>query len=238
MRSWIVVAAVTLSVALGVAGEGAADWRAPEGVSVEGLSEGWYTVIDTSRGRILAKLLPEQAPHATARFAALASGRMEWTDPVTGETGKGHYYDGIKVHLASAGQRFETGDRTGTGRGAPQLWIPLEGTGPVDFSGAGRLGMTRSSGGRVSGVQFFVSAASLPWLNAQHPCFGIVLEGREVAFDIAGVKTYENGRPIDDVLIERVRVFAVGSPAPLPEPQPYTPPRVEFELRRNRQDRR
>ena len=63
----------------------------------EGLRDGWYARIETSKGRIIAQLLPGQAPQAVAYFAAMAEGRLEWFDRNSGELKKGHYYDGIEV---------------------------------------------------------------------------------------------------------------------------------------------
>lgn len=195
-----------------------------EFVPPEGLVEGWYARIDTSEGRILARLLPDQAPQSVAHFAALAQGRLGYIDSATGEAKKGPYYDGIRVHLAEAGRRFEIGDPTGTGHASPPFYVPpQEGVGRVTFTNAGRLGMARLSGGRISGVQFFVTAAGMPWLIGSYPCFGEVVSDMEVVFRISQVKTYNNGRPIEPVVIERVRIFSVGNPAPLPDPEPYFP---------------
>ncbi len=49
------------------------------------LEEGWYARIETSMGRIVAKLLPEQAPQSVAFFAAMAEGRLEWFDRASGD---------------------------------------------------------------------------------------------------------------------------------------------------------
>jgi peptidyl-prolyl cis-trans isomerase A (cyclophilin A) len=173
-------------------------------------------------GTIVAQLLPKQAPQSVAHFAALAEARMEWTDPVTGEKHKNHYYDGSLVHFVAAGSRFETGSLNGNGSGGPVLWVPLsELEGPINFSVSGRLGMTRASGARLSAYQFFVTAAGMPAFTGRHPCFGAVVTGRDVAMKITTVKTYPNGRPIEPVTIERIRIFAIGEPPPLPEPVEY-----------------
>jgi peptidyl-prolyl cis-trans isomerase A (cyclophilin A) len=195
------------------------------------LAQGWYAMIETSLGTIVARLLPEQAPQSVAHFAAIAEGRLPWIDPLTGTTKQGHYYDGLRVHLAVAAQRFETGDPTGTGRGYPLIYVPPEGRGPITFDAPGRLGMTRSSLGRISGVQFFVTAAALPWLVGHHPCFAEVVSGMEVVSAIAGVRTRTNGRPETPVIVERVRIRKVGEPAPLPDPVPFVPKPPEFGLK-------
>ncbi len=195
------------------------------------LPRGWYARIETSAGTIVARLLPEQAPQAVAHFAAFAEGRLDWVDPLTGVTKKENYYDGMKIHKVVAGQRFEAGDPTETGRGAPPIWVPLEARGPVKFDGPFRLGMTRAPLGRISGMLFFVTAAGVSFLNRDHPCFGEVVLGRDVVSLICGVKTGPTGKPLDPVTIERIRIHGVGDPTPLPEPVRYTPKRHTFGLR-------
>jgi peptidyl-prolyl cis-trans isomerase A (cyclophilin A) len=205
-----------------------------EFVPPSNLEEGWYARIETSVGRIVAKLLPEQAPQSVAYFASAAEGRLEWFDRAGGELKKGHYYDGIKIHKALAGRRFEAGDPAGTGFSPPDLFVPLEGLGPVNFNSPGRLGMTRD-GAAVSALMFFVTSSAQPWLTGNHPCFGIVISGQWVVTNLSQVKTYNNGRPIDPPIIERIRIFTVGDPAPLEEPKPYFPKRHRFEPRPNMQ---
>jgi len=235
MRPRFAAAAVLVLVAL--AGIATAAEPEPEFTPPPDLEEGWYARIETSFGRILVRLLPDQAPQSVAYFAGLAEGTLEWVDPVSGVASKGHYYDGVPVYLAKANQRFETGDRSGTGRGAPRMYVPEEGAGPINFHGPYRMGMTRGSGAKISAVQFFITVATQPWLTGRHPCFGIVVQGRDVVDRICSVKTYSNGRPIEPVTIERVRTFAVGDPAPLAEPAPYLPRPLEFRLREDKKSR-
>jgi peptidyl-prolyl cis-trans isomerase A (cyclophilin A) len=189
----------------------------------ETLPEGWYARLDTEKGTIVARLLPGQAPQSVAFFAALAEGELTWVDPFTGEDTLGHYYDGVVVHKAIAGQRFEAGDRTGTGRGAPPYYVPPEGHGPLNFHQPWRMGMTRSSQGRISGVTFFVTSSSAAWLTGRHPCFGDAIAGKRVIWEITSVKTLSDDTPREPVVIEKVRVHRVGDPDPLPDPVPFHP---------------
>lgn len=190
------------------------------------LPQGWYARIETTMGTMVARLLPENAPQAAAHFAALAEGRFPWQDLVTGEQKQGRYYDGIPIHKAVAGERFEAGDATGTGRGAPLIYSPYE-RGPLGFERPYRLGMTRGSLNRTSGVLFFVTVGNMSFLNGSHSCFGELVSGQEVAWNIATVKTNSMGKPIEPVIIRSVRILAVGSPPPLPEAVPFTPPPPE-----------
>ncbi len=196
------------------------------------LPEGWYARIETSKGTILARLLPDQAPQSVAHFAALAEGRMGWIDPLTGERKAQPYYDGLLVHKVAFGKRFEVGDPTGTGRGAPLIYVPPEGAGPLTFDRAWRLGMTRSGLGRISGVLFFVTAVGEPYLTGRHPCFGEVVRGRDVVQAICEVRTNSAGQPLEQIRVEQIRIHSVGDPPPLPEPRPYEPPVRELRPRK------
>ena len=81
----------------------------------EGLDEGWYARIETSMGRVIARMLPEQAPQSVAHFAALANGDLQWEDPVSGEKIRERYFDGVRVYRAEAGRRIEAGDISKSG---------------------------------------------------------------------------------------------------------------------------
>jgi cyclophilin family peptidyl-prolyl cis-trans isomerase len=185
--------------------------------------QGWYAVVETSMGSFTFRLLPEQAPQTVADFVAFAQGRMEYVDPYTGNKKKGPYYDGVAIHRAEYGQRFEAGDATGTGHGMPPVWVPPE-PGPVNFSRPYRVGMTSAALKKISGVLFFVSIVAEPYLNASHNCFGEIVDGREVVEQICNVKTDDNHAPLTPVIIRHVSIVKSGDPKPLPDPVPYTPP--------------
>jgi len=225
----LVPIALLCAIALAAAaGEGTEQPATPAFEPPPGLRPGWYAMIRTTMGDVLARLLPEQAPQSVAHFAGLAQGTLPWVDPLTGETVRGPFYDGMMIHTVSAGRMFETGDAGSMGRGTPMLFVPeTEGTGPVNFNQSYVLGMTRMAGARVSASRFFVTVASQPALNGESPCFGVVVDGRETVFNISQVKAYSNQRPITDVFVERIYVFSVGDVAPLPEPQVYEPRRFD-----------
>jgi len=192
------------------------------------LPRGWYARITTDMGEIVIRLLPEQAPQSVAHFAALAEGRLSWIDPFTGTETEGHYYDGVVIHKVELAQRFETGDHTGTGRGSPPLYVAPEGGGPVNFHRGNVVGMTRADLGKISAVQFFVAVTPQPWLTGRHPCFGEIVSGKEVAFEIATVPHDSAGKPSKPIHIQEIRIFKVGEIGPLPEPEPYTPEVQKF----------
>jgi cyclophilin family peptidyl-prolyl cis-trans isomerase len=192
--------------------------------------EGWYAVVETTLGSFTVRLLPEQAPQTVAHFAAFAEGRMEFVDLLTGNKKKVPFYDGLAIHRVTAGKRFEAGDPTGTGHGAPLVYVPRE-EGVDDFARPFRVGMTASSLQRISGVMFFVTMVAEPYLNAAHNCFGEVVEGRGVIEAICGVATTPDRVPITPVMIRHVAIVKSGSPPPLAEPVRYKPPRPAPEPR-------
>lgn len=183
---------------------------------------GWYAVVETSLGSFTIRLFPEQAPQSVAYFAAFAQGRIEYVDPFTGATMKKPIYDGVAIHKVTFQTRFEAGDPTGTGHGMPQFFVPRE-PGPKDFSHPFRVGTTAAALQRNSGVVFFVSMVSEPYLSAGHNCFGEVVEGRETVERICSVRT-DNKVPIEPVTIKHVAIVKSGNPPPLAEPVPYRPP--------------
>jgi len=204
----------------------------------ESLGQGWYARIETSMGSIVVRLLPEQAPQAVAQFVALAEGAVERADPLTGEAIDGPYYDGTEVYLAKAGIQFEAGDPTSTGGGGPPLWVsPREGSGPANFHMAGRIGLTPTPGRGASPYSFFITASAQPQLTGLYPCFGTVVQGGDVVMRISEVRTRRDGRPIEPVLINKVRIFKEGEPPSLPEPVSYQPkPKKLAPIRKPRTD--
>jgi peptidyl-prolyl cis-trans isomerase A (cyclophilin A) len=217
-----------ITLALSVGPVDAAERSADSPALPEDLAEGWYASIQTSMGHILARLLPDQAPQSVAHFVAFAEGRLEWTDPLTGETRKGPLYDGTQIHFVKAGARFEAGSPTGKGYGGPTVWVPRnEGHAPLNFHTAGRLGMTAGPGKLISAHQFFVTAAAQPFMSGRFPCFGTVVEGGDVVLNITTVKAHPSGRPLEPVTIETIRIIRQGDPPPLAELEAYRPQRED-----------
>ncbi len=69
-----------------------------------------YAVLETSAGKIGVKLLPAEAPNTVANFVDLATGKKDYKDPVTGQPGKGNYFDGTLFHRVIPGFMIQGGD--------------------------------------------------------------------------------------------------------------------------------
>jgi peptidylprolyl isomerase/peptidyl-prolyl cis-trans isomerase A (cyclophilin A) len=69
-----------------------------------------YALFETSAGKIGVKLLPAEAPNTVANFVDLATGKKDYKDPVTGQPGKGNYFDGTLFHRVIPGFMIQGGD--------------------------------------------------------------------------------------------------------------------------------
>jgi cyclophilin family peptidyl-prolyl cis-trans isomerase len=150
----------------------------------------------TNQGSFKVELHDDEAPTTTANFVTLAE--------------KG-FYDGVIFHRVITDFMIQGGDPTGTGRGGPGHTIPDEFGAGLGHDAEGVLSMA-NSGPNTGGSQFFITLAPTPWLDGKHAVFGKVLEGLEVVRAIGQVETAAGDRPIEDVVMEEVKVEAVGEP--------------------------
>jgi len=150
----------------------------------------------TNQGSFKVELHDDEAPATTANFVTLAE--------------KG-FYDGVIFHRVITDFMIQGGDPTGTGRGGPGHTIPDEFGAGLGHDAEGVLSMA-NSGPNTGGSQFFITLAPTPWLDGKHAVFGKVLEGLEVVRAIGQVETAAGDRPIEDVVMEEVKVEAVGEP--------------------------
>src|SRR5207247_4821266 len=82
-------------------------------------SPGVYATLDTSAGKITARLYEKEAPHTVANFIGLATGTKTWTDPRTGKKSNKPLYNGTIFHRVVKGFMIQGGDPLGSGRGGP-----------------------------------------------------------------------------------------------------------------------
>jgi len=129
-------------------------------------------ILETSKGKILLELFPEEAPWHVANFKYLAD--------------KG-FYKNLSFHLIEPEYLIQGGDPLGNGRGGPGYDLPAE------FSARhhtfGTLGMARKpdvdakSGKRSNperrsnGSQFHILLGDAPHMDGQYTIFGKVVGG-------------------------------------------------------------
>ncbi len=161
--------------------------------------------VKTNLGEFKLELFEDTMPITAGNFIKLA------------EEG---FYDGIKFHRVIDGFMIQGGDpitktnefmRYGTG--GPGYAIPDEHiAGQYLTNVRGTISMA-NSGPNSGGSQFFINVAdntNLDFdkepLSSKHPVFGRVLDGMEVVDKISKVEVNQRDLPIEDVVIESVKI--------------------------------
>ena len=120
-------------------------------------------VLETEKGTITFRLVPEVAPLTVARISELA------------DSG---FFDGIVFHRVVADFVVQAGDPTGTGEGGSGKTIAAE------FSHMhymrGSVGMARDDDVNSNDSQFFICISDQPHLDGKYTFFGQVLQGEDV----------------------------------------------------------
>jgi len=138
--------------------------------------------IDTSKGVIHIRLLPEHAPLTVANFVNLS---------------RRGYYDGLKFHRVIADFMIQGGCPLGTGTGGPGYTFEDECTAALRHDAAGKLSMANAGPG-TNGSQFFITHIATPWLDGKHTVFGEV----KSEADQAVVDSIAKGDAIRSITIE------------------------------------
>ncbi|MDR0326324.1 MAG: peptidylprolyl isomerase [Oscillospiraceae bacterium] len=130
---------------------------------------------ETNGGIIKIELYPDKAPETVANFVALA------------EQG---FYDGLIFHRTSPTFMIQGGCPDGNGTGGPGHSIKGEfasnGFEQNDIPHErGVISMARSRDPDSAGSQFFICVVDASSLNGDYAAFGRVIEGMEVADEIA-----------------------------------------------------
>lgn len=155
-------------------------------------------VIESDKGQIVMKLLPEIAPKHCARFKDLV---------------RQGAYDGVCFHRVIAGFMAQTGD-VKYGKKGKELDLRCVGTGgsdlpdlPSEFSSLphirGSVGAARSQHPDSANSQFFINYNNNDFLNGQYTVFGQVIEG------MACVDMLEMGEPpIEPSWMQKLELIA------------------------------
>jgi peptidyl-prolyl cis-trans isomerase A (cyclophilin A) len=164
-------------------------------------------VLRTSRGDIVLRLFEQRAPRTVANFVGLATGRIEWIDPSTGETLSRPLYEGSIFHRVIPNFMIQGGAPPGRSSGGPGYRFDDEFDPALRHSRPGILSMA-NSGPNTNGSQFFVTEVAAPFFDQKHSVFGDVVAGMDVVKTIARVPANPgNSRPYEDVVIRSVTVY-------------------------------
>jgi peptidyl-prolyl cis-trans isomerase A (cyclophilin A) len=169
---------------------------------------GLYAEFDTTMGKFVCRLFPEEAPKTVANFVGLAEGTKEFADPASGTKLKKAFYDGLIFHRVIPNFMIQGGDPTGTGRGGPGYKFEDEFNAKLKFDKPGKLAMA-NSGPNTNGSQFFITTAATPWLDGRHSIFGQVVEGQEIVDKISMTERNAQDRPLKDVSIKKIVIIKI-----------------------------
>ena len=105
---------------------------------------------------------------------------------------------------------IQGGDPQGTGMGGPGWHIKVEFlqngvANPIKHT-RGVISMARSMDPNSAGSQFFIMHQDAPHLDGSYAAFGHVVNGIEVADEIANVATDWNDKPRTPVVMEKVEI--------------------------------
>jgi peptidyl-prolyl cis-trans isomerase A (cyclophilin A) len=171
------------------------------------VAEELFAIITTNVGEIELKLFPDRTPKTVRNFVGLAEGTKEWTDPRTGKSTSEPLFDGTIFHRVIKGFMIQGGDPLGTGTGGPGYRFADEFHPDLTFDRPYLLAMA-NAGPNTNGSQFFVTVAPTKWLTHKHTIFGEVAdhESRDVVDRISNTATGAMDRPLEDVVIDSIRV--------------------------------
>ncbi len=176
-----------------------------------------YARLKTTQGPIVVQLEEQRAPNTVKNFVGLATGTIDWKDPLDGSSKKGEpLYVGVKFHRVIPGFMIQVGDplsRTDDpraaarwGTGGPGYRFDDEFHPELRHSRPGILSMANAGPG-TNGSQFFITEGPTPHLDGRHSVFGHVVAGQDVVNAIAMVPTGRNDRPHENQAIEAIELF-------------------------------
>ena len=174
--------------------------------------EGMFARFKTSVGEFRAKLEHEKTPLTVANFVGLIEGSQAYVDVESGQVKRGNYYDGIIFHRVISNFMIQGGSPAGTGSDGPGYRFGDEFDSSLRHDGPYVLSMA-NSGPATNGSQFFVTVRATPHLDDLHSVFGRVVEGSDVVQAISEVETAAGDRPVEDVVIESLRIEREGEAA-------------------------
>lgn len=159
--------------------ESAAGGEASESADLDGMPRAVITVKDY--GDIVVALDESAAPVTVENFIKLAS--------------EG-FYDGLTFHRIMDGFMIQGGDPNGNGTGGSDETIVGEFSAnghdnPISHV-KGVISMARAADPDSASSQFFITVADSDFLDGQYAAFGYVIEGMDVADQIA-----KDAQPID-----------------------------------------
>lgn len=149
---------------------------------------------------IIVELYPQYAPNTVANFIELANSG---------------FYDGLTFHRVIPGFMIQGGCPIGNGTGNPGYSIKGEFaqngiTNDLSHT-RGVISMARAQALDSAGSQFFIMHADADYLDGSYAAFGEVISGMVTVDLIASVQTNYMDKPLNDQIIEEIRVDTKGA---------------------------
>ena len=150
-------------------------------------------------GRVVMEMFEDKVPKTCENFVGLCAGKK---DEKSGRVFKP--YMGTVFHRVIPNFMIQGGDyENGDGTGGECIWggkFNDENFDGGEHVGAGVLSMA-NAGANTNGSQFFITLGDTPHLNGKHVVFGRVVEGLDIVHKLGSIRTDDNDRPLQDVMI-------------------------------------
>lgn len=143
----------------------------------------YYWNLETSKGNVKVKFLPEEAPNHVSNFVYLT------------ELG---YFDGLTFHRVITEFMAQGGCPIGRGTGGPGYEFAGEyPAGHTKHDKPGILSMANAGPG-TDGSQFFLTFVPTPWLDGKHTVFGVTESGLDTLekLEAAGSRSGTPNEPL------------------------------------------
>lgn len=154
-------------------------------------------IMETNFGEIKLELFSSDAPKTVENFIKLA---------------ESDFYNGTKFHRVIKGFMIQGGDPLSKDDSLKNRW----GTGGPGYAFEDEIHSNNSNvigtismanaGPNTNGSQFFINTADNNSLDTKHTVFGKVIAGMDVVRNIENVATEISDRPIDNVIIESIKI--------------------------------
>jgi cyclophilin family peptidyl-prolyl cis-trans isomerase len=152
----------------------------------------YLATVETSCGTFELELDPKRAPRTGGSFVTLA---------------REGFYDNLTFHRIVPGFVIQGGDPRGVGTGGPGYKVRERPPSDIVYSeGVVAMAKAGSEPPGTSGSQFFVVTGSDANLPPEYALLGKVTRGLDVVRRIGLVRTGQGERPIEPVVIKRIRI--------------------------------
>jgi cyclophilin family peptidyl-prolyl cis-trans isomerase len=149
----------------------------------------YYAIMETSKGTIKIKLMPDVAPmHVTSLIYLARLG----------------FYDGLIFHRVIPGFMAQGGDPLGNGTGGPGYKYAGEFSPKAKHDTPGTLSMA-NAGPNTDGSQFFITFKPTPFLDGKHTVYGKVVDGMDTLKKLEAAGS-ESGRTSETLTITKVTI--------------------------------